>query len=200
MFAQCQVVGWRPAAEYSTHPARLRGSRPLTAARSRLAVVWQQVGTSMVVEPRVLGNGTILVRQLGGEELHDLGRSRRRPDDRHPHAVQAELGLDRVACLEVRSELWIDGGKLAHLLPDPAETGEHPLLHLQTAAAGRELQSAGDMAAVLYWRLPALRPTNPGPLPWLPGIPPTLHAHPVWGAYLARRSQLVADLAGHHPS
>ena len=25
-------------------------------------VVWQQVGTSMVVEPRVLGNGTILVR------------------------------------------------------------------------------------------------------------------------------------------
>ena len=28
-----------------------------------------------------------------------------------------------------------------------------------------------------------------------PGIPPTLHAHPVWGAYLAKRSQLVADLA-----
>jgi hypothetical protein len=25
------------------------------------------------------------------------------------------------------------------------------------------------MAAVLYWRLPALTPTNPGPLPWLPG-------------------------------
>ena len=51
------------------------------------------------------------------------------------------------------------------------------------------------MAAVLYWRLPALTPTNPGPLPWLPGIPPTLHAHPVWGDYLAKRSQLVADLA-----
>ena len=27
------------------------------------------------------------------------------------------------------------------------------------------------MAAVLYWRLPALTPTDPGPLPWLPGIP-----------------------------
>ena len=51
------------------------------------------------------------------------------------------------------------------------------------------------MAAVLYWRLPALTPTNPGPLPWLPGIPPTLHDHPVWGDYLAKRSQLVADLA-----
>jgi hypothetical protein len=51
------------------------------------------------------------------------------------------------------------------------------------------------MAAVLYWRLAALAPTNPGPLPWLPGISPTLHAHPVWGVYLAKRSQLVTDLA-----
>jgi conjugative relaxase-like TrwC/TraI family protein len=83
----------------------------------------------------------------------------------------------------------------AHLLALAAETGEHPLRHLQTAASGRDLSTAGDMAAVLDWRLPELPPTNPGPLPWLPGIPPTLHAHPVWGAYLARRSQLVADLA-----
>ena len=51
------------------------------------------------------------------------------------------------------------------------------------------------MAAVLDWRLTALTPTDPGPLPWLPGIPETLHAHPVWGDYLAKRSQLVADLA-----
>ena len=51
------------------------------------------------------------------------------------------------------------------------------------------------MAAVLYWRLPEPAPTNPGPLPWLPGIPSTLHDHPVWGNYLAKRSQLVADLA-----
>ena len=27
-------------------------------------------------------------------------------------------------------------------------------------------------------------------------MPETLHAHPVWGTYLAKRSQLVADLAG----
>jgi hypothetical protein len=64
-----------------------------------------------------------------------------------------------------------------------------------TAASGRDLGNAGDMAGVLYWRLPALTPTNPGPLPWLPGIPSTLPDHPVWGDYLARRSQLVADLA-----
>jgi hypothetical protein len=51
------------------------------------------------------------------------------------------------------------------------------------------------MAAVLYWRLPELTRIDPGPLRWLPGIPSTLHAHPVWGDYLAKRSQLVADLA-----
>jgi conjugative relaxase-like TrwC/TraI family protein len=83
----------------------------------------------------------------------------------------------------------------AHLLALAAETGRHPLLHLHTAATGRELHTAGDMAAVLYWRLPTLTPTDPGPLPWLPGMPETLQADPVWGAYLAKRSQLVADLA-----
>jgi hypothetical protein len=83
----------------------------------------------------------------------------------------------------------------ARLLALAAETGEHPLRHLRTAATGRDLSTAGDMAAVLDWRLPELTPTQPGPLPWLPGIPETLHAHPVWGDYLARRSQLVADLA-----
>jgi hypothetical protein len=51
------------------------------------------------------------------------------------------------------------------------------------------------MAAVLDWRLREPTPTDPGPLPWLPGIAPALHAHPVWGDYLAKRSQLVADLA-----
>ena len=83
----------------------------------------------------------------------------------------------------------------AHLLALAAETGEHPLRHLLTAASGRDLQTAGDMAAVLDWRLTALTPTDPGPLPWLPGIPATLQAHPIWGDYLAKRSQLVTDLA-----
>jgi hypothetical protein len=83
----------------------------------------------------------------------------------------------------------------SHLLALAAETEQHPLRHLLTAAAGRDLSTAGDMAAVLYWRLPELTSTSPGPLPWLPSIPPTLHDHPVWGTYLAKRSQLVADLA-----
>ena len=59
-----------------------------------------------------------------------------------------------------------------HLLTLTAETGKHPLRHLQEAAAGRDLRTADDMAAVLDWRLTALTPTDPGPLPWLPSIPP----------------------------
>jgi hypothetical protein len=82
----------------------------------------------------------------------------------------------------------------AHLIDLAAETGQHPLRHLQEAASGRELSTAGDMAAVLDWRLPELTP-NPGPLPWLPGIPETLHANPAWGHYLAKRSRLVANVA-----
>ena len=83
----------------------------------------------------------------------------------------------------------------AHLLDLAAETGEHPIIHLQTAAAGRELHTAADIAAVLDWRLPEPAATEPGPLPWLPGIPRALHDHPVWGEYLAKRSELVTDLA-----
>jgi conjugative relaxase-like TrwC/TraI family protein len=83
----------------------------------------------------------------------------------------------------------------AHLLALAAETGEHPLLHLYEAALGRDLSTAEDLAAVLDWRLPEPASSDPGPLPWLPGIPSTLHDHHVWAEYLAKRSQLVIDLA-----
>jgi hypothetical protein len=83
----------------------------------------------------------------------------------------------------------------AHLLALAAETGEHPLLHLHTAAAGRELQTAGDMAAVLDWRLQEPAAIGQGPLPWLPGVPEALQDHHVWGEYLAERSQLIIGLA-----
>ena len=83
-----------------------------------------------------------------------------------------------------------------------AETGEHPLAHLHQAALGRDLSTAGDMAAVLDWRLPEPAPTHDRPpLPWLPGIPQAISDHPDWGDYLAQRSRLIADLADdvrHH--
>jgi hypothetical protein len=110
-----------------------------------------------------------------------------------PQAVAELDGVDRLVPGLTTELAWPT--LRAHLLALAAETGEHPLRHMLTAAAGRDLRTAGDMAAVVYWRLPELTPTIPGPLPWLPGIPPTLQDHPVWGTYLTKRSQLVADLA-----
>jgi hypothetical protein len=50
----------------------------------------------------------------------------------------------------------------AHLLVRAAETGEHPLLQLQTAAEWRELQTGVDKAAVLDWGVPDAAPADPG--------------------------------------
>ena len=85
----------------------------------------------------------------------------------------------------------------AHLLDLAAETGHHPLLHLHDAAIDRDLSSAGDMATVLHWRLPETAASDGRPLPWLPGIPTRLQVNPVWGDYLTKRSQLIADLANY---
>jgi hypothetical protein len=82
-----------------------------------------------------------------------------------------------------------------HLIALAAETGDHPLVHLYLAAFGRDLSTAGDMAAVLDGRLPEPARTHPGPLAWLPGIPQPINDHPGWGDYLAQRSQLIADVA-----
>jgi hypothetical protein len=85
----------------------------------------------------------------------------------------------------------------AHLLDLAAETGHHPLRHLHDAAQGRDLSTAGDMAAVLHLRLPETAASDHRPLPWLPGIPTRLQVNPVWGDYLIERSQLIAELADH---
>jgi hypothetical protein len=86
----------------------------------------------------------------------------------------------------------------ANLIALAADTGEHPLVHLYEAALGRDLSAAEDKAAVLNWRLPEPTSTHSRPpLPWLPGIPQAINNHPNWRQYLARRSQLIADLADH---
>jgi hypothetical protein len=146
-------------------------------------------------------SATTLLRELNNPAARLFQAVQRYTDGLHVAAEQL-VGPQTVAELD-QADQFVPGltdepawpTLRAHLLALAAKTGKHPLRHMLTAAAGRDLSSAGDMAAVLYWRLPALTPTNPGPLPWLPDIPPTLHAHPVWEAYLAKRSQLVADLA-----
>jgi hypothetical protein len=86
----------------------------------------------------------------------------------------------------------------ANLIALAADTGEHPLVHLYEAALGRDLSAAEDMAAVLTWRLSEPTSTHgQPPLPWLPRIPQAINEDPDWRQYLARRSQLIADLADH---
>ncbi len=147
-------------------------------------------------------SATTLLRELSDPAARLFDAVQRYTDGLHVAAEQF-VGPQTVHMLDARADLVVPElisepswpTLRVHLLALAAETGEHPLLQLQTAASGRELHSAGDMAAVLDWRLPELAPTDPGPLPWLPGIPAELHDHPVWGEYLTKRSQLVTGLA-----
>ena len=147
-------------------------------------------------------SATTLLRERSdpAARLHDAVR---RYTDGLQVAAQQLLGPDIVEMLDARADKVVPHltnepswpTLRAHLLALAAETGEHPLIHLATAAVGRELHTAGDMAAVLDWRIPEPAPSDRGPLPWLPGVPKALHDHPVWGHYLAMRSQLVTGLA-----
>src|SRR5215203_5304922 len=147
-------------------------------------------------------SATTLLRELSDPAARLYDAVQRYTDGLHVAAEQL-VGSQIVQTLDARADQVVPHltsepswpTLRAHLLTLAADTGEHPLLHLLTAAAGRELHTAADMAAVLDWRLPEPAPTNPGPLPWLPGIPTALHDHLVWGQYLAKRSQLVTDLA-----
>ncbi|MGV1009105.1 MAG: MobF family relaxase [Dermatophilaceae bacterium] len=84
----------------------------------------------------------------------------------------------------------------AHLLLLSAN-GLDPVQQLHTAATQRELDTAGDLAAVIDWRLDdtGLRSAGTGPLPWLPGIPEALTDDPEWGPYLGARAARVRDLS-----
>jgi conjugative relaxase-like TrwC/TraI family protein len=147
-------------------------------------------------------SATTLLRQLSGPAVRLFEAVQRYTDGLHVAAEQL-VGPQIVQVLDGQAD-WIVPELTsepswptlrAHLLALAAGNGEHPLLHLQAAAAGRELHTAGDMAAVLDWRLPEQVPTDPGPLPWLPGIPDAIQDHHIWGEYLAKRSQLVIGLA-----
>jgi DNA primase catalytic core len=119
-------------------------------------------------------------------------------------AAEDLAGPERVEALDVAAEQIVPGlieelawpTLRAHLLLLAAH-GTDPVAQLAAVAGRRELNSADDRAAVLDWRLDDTGHRNaaPGPLPWLPGIPQGLRDHPVWGDYLAARSDLVRTLA-----
>jgi AAA domain len=119
-------------------------------------------------------------------------------------AAEDQAGRELVEALDVAAEQIVPGlidkpawpTLRAHLLLLAAH-GTDAVAQLATVAGSRELHSAADRAAVLDWRLDDTghRNAGQGPLSWLPGIPHGLRDHPVWGAYLAARSDLVRTLA-----
>jgi hypothetical protein len=119
-------------------------------------------------------------------------------------AAEDLAGREVVEALDVAAEQIVPGlieepawpTLRAHLLL-LAGHGTDPVAQLAAVAGRREVDSADDRAAILDWRLDDTghRNTAPGPLPWLPGIPSELRNHPVWGDYLAARSDLVRTLA-----
>jgi DNA primase catalytic core len=121
------------------------------------------------------------------------------------HVAAEDLaGRERVEALELAAEQIVPGltGEpawptlRAHLLLFAAH-GADPVAQLAATACARELDSADHRAAVVDWRLDDTGHRNAGlgPLPWLPGIPTGLRAHPEWGGYLTARSELVGTLA-----
>lgn len=76
-----------------------------------------------------------------------------------------------------------------------AVAGDDPIAALQQAATSRELGTAGDVAAVLDWRLDSsgAHSARTGPLRWLPDLPAGLTESDY--VYLRGRADLVTELA-----
>jgi AAA domain len=134
-----------------------------------------------------------------------LGQAAQRYADALYVAAEDVVGRDVVQVLDASADRVVADlsqepawpALRAHLLLLGAH-GANPVEHLRAAANQRELDTAGDKAAVIDWRLDdtGLRNAGRGPLPWLPGIPEALGVHEQWGQYLVARSARVADLAG----
>jgi len=150
-------------------------------------------------------SATSLLRDLASPAAQ-LGQAAARYADALNAAAEDATGPEKVRSLEEAAEALVPGVAedpawptlRAHLLLLGA-AGTDPIRGLRAAVAGRELDSAGDRAAVLDWRLDdtGLRNAGRGPLPWLPAIPAALSAHPVWGRYLAQRGDLVREVTEH---
>ena len=118
-------------------------------------------------------------------------------------AAEHRLGPAQVARLDAAAERIVPDlthadawpTLRAHLLLLSAQ-GLDPVHELHQAATIREVDTAGDVASVLDWRLDdsGLRSAGTGPLPWLPGIPEALVDDPQWGPYLAARAARVRHL------
>jgi hypothetical protein len=120
-------------------------------------------------------SATTLLRELNDPAARLFQAVQRYTDGLHVAAEQL-VGPQTVAELE-RVDQFIPGLTdqpawpmlRQDLLALAAETGEHPLRHILTAASGRELSTAGDMAAVLALAAPSAGGCRPGSAALAPG-------------------------------
>jgi len=133
-----------------------------------------------------------------------LGDATRIYTDAVVAAAEHHLGRAKVTSIDDRTLQLLPGigdepawpTLHAHLILLAAHNVD-PIAQLTQALESRDLAGARDQAAVLAWRLdPAhLTDTTPGPLPWLPAVPPTLLDDPEYGPWLTQRRALVTELA-----
>ncbi|WP_280476306.1 MobF family relaxase [Nocardia asiatica] len=122
------------------------------------------------------------------------------------HIAETRLGADRRAEITAAAEQLAPGVTDADAWPVLAGhlallelSGRDPIQALTHAAQARELGSAGDVAAVLDWRIDPTGLHSPpgahGPLRWLPAIPAALGEDSQDRAHLVARAQQITDLA-----
>ena len=142
--------------------------------------------------------------RVATEPATQLGPATARYLDALALAAQDHVGPDGIARIERTAETLAPGlteepawpTLRAHLaLLTAADPGSDPADLLTQAVQHRELGTALDRAAVLDHRLDPRHRIGPGPLPWLPAVPPALTDHPTWGPYLTARAGLVRDVA-----
>jgi conjugative relaxase-like TrwC/TraI family protein len=141
---------------------------------------------SMLARDDAQRSATSMIRQEADPRAR-LGHAAQRYLDSLYVAAEDVAGSTVATAVDVAVEEMLPGladepawpALRAHLLLLGA-SGADPVAELREAASERGLDTAGDRAAVLDWRLDAsgMRNTAAGPLPWMPAVPTTLAEHP----------------------
>ena len=159
-------AGVTPAAVHHAHPrpgrqpplpSGRRRRRPAHhhPARHRLTRTPTETLQQILARDDTPTSATTLLRELTDPAARLFEAVQRYTDGLHVAAEQL-VGPQLVQTLDARADQIIPDltsepswpTLRAHLLALAAETDEHPLIHLHAAAAGRELHTAADMAAV----------------------------------------------------
>ena len=146
-------------------------------------------------------SATTQLRDAGNPALR-LGPAAARYADAVAFAAAHHAGQTRVAALEQMVNTVLPGlvgedtwPALRGQLLLAQANGHDPYRCLADAAAD-PLTAAQDPCSVLAWRVATREGLHRGgPVPWLPAVPTVLADHPLWGAYLEGRAQLVTTLA-----